>query len=149
HQRLHFWRLKLQVGLGHRAKVAEPCAGLRIGRGSCQLPADHSVVAHLFGRKLGKSVEPKLGGLLLPPYPTLEAISILRPAADQELGSRETNGVAPGCTLALMSLGDEVFEVAFPTAVIIGKKHQAVRSRGAEPTREMNCAHVQDEARAK
>ena len=75
-------------------------------------------------------VEPEPRRLLLAAHPPFETVTILRAALNQPFRPRKTDGIAPGRVLAPIGLGDEVLEIALPTAVVIGKKHQALDPGG-------------------
>ena len=119
--------------MGQRPR--QPVAHQRIG-------ADHP------SGQLRKAAVPDLRLHLLAPHPAFEPVAVLRPIQKKPPAARKPHAVIPRHRLPTVHLGDEIFEVAFPAAVVIALKDQLLTPFGAIPARIMDGGEIGDKAGA-
>ena len=79
----------------------------------------------------------------------LESFGIGRSVLKQVVRAGETDRIGPYCCQTFMRLRDEVFEIAFPAAAIIGEEHEVARAGDRDPAGEVNGADIAEETGAR
>ena len=110
---------------------------------------DGRVRADAGRRAVGIGGVPEPGRPLLPARPALETVAVTGAVLKQVRRARKAVGVAPDAGQPVARLGDEILQIAFPAAAVVGEEQQFVGARQKNPARKMNRADIRQEARAK
>ena len=152
HQGLDFTVLQPIIGPRDGAEQVEP--GLGVGR-RCADPLmavqpadDQRLFADDRGGQCGVGGEPERGRSHRIARVPLHPVAVSGSLPIQRRGLREACGIAPHSRNPAGRLGDEVLQIAFPTAVVVAQKQQLAGSGQDDPPRGMDRADAGQEPAA-
>ena len=140
-QRRYLRSLQLVRRAWPGTKAREPVRGIGLGLCGGEALANRRVRADAIGGDVRVCGVPEIHRTLLPARPAHKPVAIV-PTDDEIARAREFHTVAPdrGNAVRACRVLDEVADVAFPGAVVVGQEYHLVGARNVHPAGKMNDA---------